>query len=62
MKKNVTAKSISMSISCAVCGEPLTKTSAEFGMDCANDCGQLASKALPLRIRTILNERTHEKD
>jgi hypothetical protein len=33
---------VSLSFSCKSCGLPLSKTSYDFGMDCANDCGRKA--------------------
>jgi hypothetical protein len=37
-----------VSLTCEFCGQPITKTSRDFGMDCVNDCARkrLDPKAL----------------
>jgi hypothetical protein len=43
---------IHLTITCAICGEPLIKTSAKYGMDCKNDCNKKAYEIGPRRCAT----------
>jgi len=37
-----TAAGLNIDINCTAYGLPISKTSRDFGMDCANDCGRKA--------------------
>lgn len=40
---------INLSLTCSRCGEPISKTSVDFGMDCAHDCARTYGASVEMR-------------
>jgi ferredoxin len=41
-RKATDVSKFALTLTCAECGAPINRTSAYFGMDCANACGEKA--------------------
>jgi len=60
MRKRTEKSAFSLTFTCKQCGEPISKTSVDFGMDCKNDCARRAFEAGDTRL-TIQAKAEKEK-